>query len=242
MRNVTPRLSFTIHRRPARNGRGLVALIFFRGWLVQYIRALDEWLLEEAVRDWVEVNEYDPELYALPDAPTASPKGEPAPAPCVDPAPFRFAYWPVKSPRFILRPFGDDPAGFAPAGLPGHDGVDLAAMNGDEVVAVADGMVSAVVRLPAFGYVVRTIHVDGGAVVNVGPLGAVRVKPFETVRAGDVLGVVDSREPITALHVSTVRPGMIYVDEAGVTWPGSICDPTPFLAPFLAGGHRGEGE
>lgn len=246
MRNVTPKLSFDVQRFPARDGRGLVALIFFRGWLVQFVRALDTWLLEAAIRDWIEINEYDAVLYALPDAPSL-------PAP-VQNAPEStetaisgalagaFECWPVQNGlRFILRPFGDAPEEFASAGLPGHDGVDLPARSGDDVVAPVAGNITAVIYLPDFGWVVRLNsglrmgNTVAQVSINLGPLECISINPFAPVEAGDVLGQVGDG---CVLHLSVTRHSApAYVDRCGA-WPAGIFDPTPLLLPLM--GEEGQ--
>ena len=246
MRNVTPKLSFDVQRFPSRDGRGLVALIFFRGWLVQFVRALDTWLLEAAIRDWVEINEYDAALYALPDAPspaTIQPAPQNAPesteTAISDAMTGAFDCWPIRAGlRFILRPFGDTPAEFEVAGLPGHDGVDLPARSGDDVVAPVSGNVSAVVYLPDFGWVVRlnSGFRMGSTVaqvsVNLGPLAQISINPFAAVEAGDVLGQVGDD---CTLHLSVTRHSApAYVDRCGA-WPAGIFDPTPLLLPLMGG-------
>lgn len=95
--------------------------------------------------------------------------------------------WPIVPNRGILSPFG---AARHTAGTRIHAGVDVAAFNGDKVVAIDDGTV----LYPVTGYsigaglsAVAIAHPDADyiyAEIDVA------VKPGQVVKAGDVIGAV----------------------------------------------------
>lgn len=71
-----------------------------------------------------------------------------------------------------------------------HNGIDIAASAGDQVVATRDGTVSAIYDDDAFGKTVVVNH-DGGYVTHYANLGEeTAVTVGQAVKAGDVLGTV----------------------------------------------------
>lgn len=71
-----------------------------------------------------------------------------------------------------------------------HNGVDLAAAVGDEVVAVADGTVTAVERDPLWGVCVTILHNDGVTSRYCGLNEGLAVSAGEVLERGTVIGAV----------------------------------------------------
>lgn len=82
-----------------------------------------------------------------------------------------------------------------------HNGVDLAAAAGDEVVAVADGTVTAVERDPLWGVCVTILHNDGVTSRYCGLNEGLAVSAGEVLERGTVIGAVgDTNESEGAME------------------------------------------
>lgn len=133
---------------------------------------------------------------------------------------------PPVEPLRVHRPFGAEPAAFATWGLPGHEGLDLAAEPGDPVCAAAEGEVLLAGEIPdhPYGVQVRLRHrrPDGVYLTVYGHLmpGTLEVRAGEHVRSGQRLGRAGSKGFI---HLTLKREGA----RNGI-W-GDILDPTPYL-------------
>jgi murein DD-endopeptidase MepM/ murein hydrolase activator NlpD len=122
--------------------------------------------------------------------------------------------------------------GWLPKGKRPHEGLDLAAAVGTPVYAVSDGTV---LRFGTDPYAGGTVEVDHGfGVALYGQVTAIRVKPGDKVKKGDILATVakpTGKEGDTAPHLHfELRP-------AG---GGNAIDPAPYL-PAAAGGQGGSG-
>ena len=138
----------------------------------------------------------------------------------------QFSYWGLDGVRYSL---------------PGHEGIDIEAEMGSEVMACADGTVSLVQldgntnpdTLP-YGNQVRIRHADGYQTIYA-HLQEVRIAQGQRVRAGDVIGLADStgRSSASHLHLTLKKRG---ATQAGETiFKNDTIDPTPFLEPFPGG-------
>ena len=102
-----------------------------------------------------------------------------------------------------------------------HNGVDIAAEAGTEVMAAADGQVYTTYEDDALGYTVVIRH-EGGYTTRYSSLGQdLRVKAGDTVKLGDVIGTVGE----TALVESVLGPHVHF----SVTWQDQPMDPADFL-------------
>jgi hypothetical protein len=159
------------------------------------------------------------------------------PPPEPPPAGFRFEAWPTEF-RVVTQKFGANPDDYKPFGLPGHEGVDIRATTGSKVFSVAPGQVklitfvSADPKKPPYGTHVRVLHADGFETIYA-HLQSVEVTEGQTVTAGQLLGLADNtgNSKGSHLHLTLKQHG-----QSLDGYPGSIIDPTPFLAPLLAGG------
>ena len=102
-----------------------------------------------------------------------------------------------------------------------HNGVDIAAEEGAEVMAAADGEVYTVYEDESLGYTVVIRH-DGGYTTRYSSLSEdVRVKAGDQVLLGDVIGTVGS----TALVETVLGPHVHF----SVTYQDTPMDPADFL-------------
>lgn len=149
-----------------------------------------------------------------------------------DPAarPFRFEAWPT-SERRVTQRFGANPSYYAQFGLPGHEGVDLAAAHDTPIYVVADGevyMIRAAASGHPYGNAVYIRHADGYRTAyahNASLLVAVG----DQVRAGQQIARADNTGNSSGshLHLTLYRDG-----HSAPGYPNNIIDPTPFVEPF----------
>ena len=151
---------------------------------------------------------------------------------------FRFLRWPTDHMR-VIQPFGANPDFYRPFDLPGHEGVDIEAADGDPIYCVAPGQVK-MVNPPAeyaankhpYGVHVRVLHAGGYETIYA-HFRQLHVQVGQTVAAGHVLGLADHTgnvfgDPPDHLHLT--------LKHAGELTPGyrnNIIDPMPFLRPLL---------
>lgn len=144
------------------------------------------------------------------------------------PQPFRFEAWPTNEKRVTQR-FGANPAYYAQFGLPGHEGVDIAAAHNTPVYAVAAGTVYlATGNQGNYGVQVRIDHGNGWKTVYAHNA-SLLVKAGDKVQAGQQIARADNTGNSSGshLHLTLKRDG-----QPTPGWPADIVDPTPFLAPF----------
>ena len=87
----------------------------------------------------------------------ATPAPPPGPVPG---GPFRLI-WPAPDPKVTTQAFGINPQIYGAFGLKGHEGIDIRAVTGAQIVAAAEGIISrvqAVVDGGAYGIHVRINH------------------------------------------------------------------------------------
>ena len=103
-----------------------------------------------------------------------------------------------------------------------HNGVDIAAEAGTEVVAAADGEVYTTYEDETLGYTVVIRHA-GGYTTHYSSLGEdIRVQAGDQVTMGQVIGTVSS----TALVETVLGPHVHF----SVTWQDAPMDPSEFLS------------
>src|SRR3990167_8015428 len=107
-------------------------------------------------------------------------------------------YWPTAYPK-ITQVFMNNPKYYGKFGLPGHEGVDIRALYGSDILACADGKVVEVgwrFQRHPYGYAVRINHerLDGRyqTVYAHGKEGSAKVKVGHLVQAGDVIMQADN--------------------------------------------------
>ena len=102
-----------------------------------------------------------------------------------------------------------------------HNGVDIAAEEGTEVMAAADGEVYTVYEDESLGHTVVIRH-EGGYTTRYSSLSEdIRVHAGDSVRMGDVIGTVGA----TALVETVLGPHLHF----SVTWQDQPMDPADFL-------------
>ena len=152
--------------------------------------------------------------------------------------------WPTRQ-GIIRQRFGEHPEIYSKFGLPGHEGVDLAAPYASEIFTVADGFVRDV-RLDGFadpmlrpyGNQVRVQHADGYETIYA-HLSQVVVVRGQLVRAKQLIGLSGDTGYATSahLHLSLKHHGAT-VDGA-TEYPYDLVDPEPFLVDY-AGDQPGK--
>ena len=110
-----------------------------------------------------------------------------------------------------------------------HLGADYAAKLGDRVYAITDGTVEDVYTDALQGQCVSLQHADGLKTVYMGLGDKVKVKKGQSVKAGDVLGVVDDTNAAESaqephLHVEAYRDGEL-IDPESLLAGGSPTEP-----------------
>jgi murein DD-endopeptidase MepM/ murein hydrolase activator NlpD len=150
--------------------------------------------------------------------------------------------WPsTYEPPVVTQPFGVNGDYYGKFGLPGHEGIDMRAPLGQEIVAVWDGEVARVGWHKAYGNHIRLNHfIDypGGENVHLESIYAHFAHPSDLrvgdkVRRGEVIGYADSTGNSSGHHLHLgvkqfdhpeLRPPM---DE---DWPYDLIDCTVFFA------------
>lgn len=152
----------------------------------------------------------------------------------VTPPGFTLEEWPTDS-TIITQYFGANPAVYGQYGLPGHDGVDIAAAIGDPVYASADGRVYRVHLLDQngwhnYGNHVRIEHGDDGEYKTIyAHLSEVVTEQDSLVTAGDVIGYAGNSGNSTGPHLHF---GMKHAP-GDPGWPYDLINPWPYLQPLI---------
>jgi len=157
------------------------------------------------------------------------------------PASVRFI-WPVPG-STITQLFGPSTYDFEPpyAGYPHfHTGIDLAAPLGTPVYAAADGIVVAATQSDVgYGNHIIIAH-DSHTLTLYGHLEVMGVKPGDTVRQGQLIGLLGSTGNSTGPHThfevridsQPIDPGMFLPSlPAGATGPPNVPPPSPTPTP-----------
>jgi murein DD-endopeptidase MepM/ murein hydrolase activator NlpD len=138
--------------------------------------------------------------------------------------------WPTDYP-VIAQAFGANPRVYARWGLPGHEGLDIRALNNTNIYSCADGNVYEVHtngRDHPYGIHVRVQHRSGYRTVY-GHLIRALVRQGEAVTAGQVIGKADSTGNSSGphLHLTLKRDGA--TERRETAYPKDIIDPTRFM-------------
>ncbi|HET7375427.1 MAG TPA: peptidoglycan DD-metalloendopeptidase family protein, partial [Anaerolineae bacterium] len=137
--------------------------------------------------------------------------------------------WPVEEHR-VNQYFGENPATYAPFGLPGHEGLDLWAPTGATVYAAADGTVTEADHPDnhPYGLQVRLVHQVSGMTFRTvyAHLEQTFVTVGQQVKAGDRLGLADSTGNAFGSHLHLT----LKLDGAKTPgYPAGIIDPWPYF-------------
>jgi hypothetical protein len=168
----------------------------------------------DALRQFIDENEYETDV------------------PVPPPTPDKFQLiWPCPDPKVITQWYGINPQWYAPFGLPGHEGLDMRALNGTPIWAMADGEVIRVENVDnnAYGIHVRLKHMFQGQEFKTvyGHFQETKVKVGDKVVAGQVIGLADNTGNSSGphLHITLKRTGQ------GSPWMNTsdIVNPTPYL-------------
>lgn len=151
----------------------------------------------------------------------------------VGPEPF-YLLWPTNEKR-LTQLFGNDPDYYGQFGLPGHEGLDMAAAYGSPIRACYDGVVYAVYPSSDghnYGIHVRLAHTfpDGQQYKTVyAHLESINVRLGDTVKQGDVIGDANNTGNSRGSHLHlTVK--LVGATAAGLTnYSWDIIDPTKFF-------------
>jgi murein DD-endopeptidase MepM/ murein hydrolase activator NlpD len=141
---------------------------------------------------------------------------------------FAFEAWPTNEKR-VTQKFGANPGYYSQFGLPGHEGVDIAAALNSPIYAVAAGTVYlATANVGNYGIQVRIDHGNGWKTVYAHNA-SLLVKVGDKVAAGQQIAKADNTGNSSGshLHLTLKRDG-----QPTPGWPADIVDPTPFLMPF----------
>lgn len=152
-----------------------------------------------------------------------------------NPQAFKYEVWPVSYTARVTQQWGANPEYYDQFGLPGHEGVDMAAPLRSAILCVAPGKVVRVHHNPDdhnYGKHVYVLHEDG-ELTGYCHLDDIYVTMDQQVDARTMLGVSGSTGNSTGphLHFLRKRPGETYSDKYG-TWPYNIFDPTELLKPL----------
>lgn len=142
---------------------------------------------------------------------------------------FAMTHWPTRY-KTVNQRWGANPEYYAQFGLPGHDGVDIRALLGTDILAVAPGVVSSVYTDPNghnYGIHVRLDHGDGWQTIYA-HLQQATVTQGQQVTGGAIIGKADSTGNSTGthLHFGLKRLGYTYTDPVtGKVWPFNLFNP-----------------
>jgi murein DD-endopeptidase MepM/ murein hydrolase activator NlpD len=148
--------------------------------------------------------------------------------------------WPVAPPAIVTQAYGIHKQWYIGFGLEGHEGLDIRALNGTPVFAMADGVVSLVQPNPAsgpYGVQVRLKHQFGQdeytTVYAHFTKESIKVAQGEVVPRGKVLGLADNTGNSSGahLHITLKHTGK------GSPWMhvSDIVNPTPYFPDLFPG-------
>lgn len=191
------------------------------------------------LRKFIDENEY--EISVTPPTP------EPPVPPTPEPEQFKLV-WPVADPKVVTQWYGINPQWYQPFGLPGHEGLDIRALNGTPVLAMAAGEVIRVETNPnsgPYGIHVRLKHIFKGQEYRTvyAHFQAPKVQLGQKVNAGDLIGLADNTGNSSGAHLHIT----LKVAGKGSPWMNTsdIVNPVPYLPPLfpecIIGGFEGLG-
>lgn len=109
--------------------------------------------------------------------------------------------WPCPSSRRITSPFGPRPNKPVEGVSDYHNGIDVGAAYGAEIVAAADGVVTSTEYNIAGGNMIYISHENGKFITSYLHMSRYIVSPGQTVKAGQVVGYVGSTGYSTGPHL-----------------------------------------
>ena len=154
--------------------------------------------------------------------PSAAPTPSPTPAPEEVQAPTaEFYVWPLQGE--VLHPYSMEALAYDPTmgDWRTHDGLDLSAPAGTQVMSAGDGTVLSVVQDDLMGTSVSVDHGNGMVSVYANLAAVPAVEAGDTVRAGDVIGTVGD----TAIAESGLGPHLHFA----MRLEGESVDPAEYL-------------
>lgn len=147
--------------------------------------------------------------------------------------------WPAPDPKIVNQRYGINKQFYAPFGLPGHEGIDIRALNATQIVAMADGKVSRVEHVAAsgaYGIHVRVKHDLGPELLYESVYAhfkSTAVALGDVVQAGQLLGLADNTGNSSGahLHITLKHYGH------GSPWmnKSDIVNPTPYMPDLFPG-------
>lgn len=143
-------------------------------------------------------------------------------------------HYPTES-RRVTQAYGANPQIYARWGLPGHEGIDLAASHGSPIEACHGGTVYRVHTNPDnnnYGIHVRVNHVfpNGKKYKTIyAHLVSASVQVGDTVARGQVIGLADNTGNSTGSHLHLTLKEVGATAAGKTNYPGDIIDPTPWL-------------
>ena len=150
-------------------------------------QAISDFIASDVVRGYLTTSEFE-----IPEPPAGK---------------FRLR-WPVAPPAIVTQAYGIHKQWYIGFGLQGHEGLDIRALNGTPVMAMADGVVSLVQPNPAsgpYGVQVRLKHKFGDdeytSVYAHFTKASIEVALGDAVQAGKVLGLADNTGNSSGAHL-----------------------------------------
>ena len=187
--------------------------------LKEYVNMSSTVVNADDLREWISDNEFSP-------GPVPPPAG-------------RFSLiWPTPDPKIITQEWGKNPQWYLPFGLPGHEGLDIRAVNDTPIFAPAAGEVIRVEKNAGsgpYGIHVRIEHDHPEAVFKslLAHLRQAEVEVGEIVSAGKLIGLADNTGNSSGahLHLTLKRIGQ------GSPWMNTsdIVNPTPYMPDLFPG-------
>ncbi len=137
--------------------------------------------------------------------------------------------WPTDS-RYVTQHFGLNAEFYQQFGLPAHEGIDLRALKGANLYALADGEVTKVENPPnhPYGLHIRMTHQQNGVTFEsiYAHLDDANVQAGQTVKAGQLIGLADDSGNSFGSHLHLT---LKIVGEQTGAFPPGVVDPWPYL-------------
>lgn len=156
--------------------------------------------------------------------------------PLLNPQPtIELTTWPTKEQR-ITQGFGANHYfDYRTFGLPGHEGVDIAAEHGSPIFAAATGIVSHTITDPKespYGQHIRIMH-QAAYETLYAHLSSITVQQDQLVQTGEIIGEAGSTGRSTGPHLHFGMRSLTGADGTASGYPNNIIDPTPYLNALL---------
>lgn len=140
--------------------------------------------------------------------------------------------WPTDY-KVLTQAFGINPQWYDQFGLPGHEGLDMRALDGTPIRAAWGGEVIGNYEGTAYGWAVKVksvIRGDTYEMIYAHMKEQSKLTVGQAIRKGDLIGPADSTGNSTGshLHLTLKKYGATAAGET--KFPKDIIDPTPFFA------------